>query len=750
VLMTATFAEKTFVPFFQGLLGKPEILQVSGRCYPVKEWYIEDALAWTGATLGDMRRRATVSDKMIDEVRSRLMEAHGGIERNFGKDVYVSLNLNREKDVDQDKQRMLAALCSLIDAAAVENGDESRGAILVFLPGWRDIMNMGIALRDMEENEIADEGKPEGTRKYHIVPLHGQLSPEEQHLVFDPSPPNKRKIILSTDIAETSVTIDDVVYVINAGITKDKVFDVNLNTGILESSLNTKTNATQRKGRAGRTREGVCIHLFPRYSVLKEFPEPAILSTSLEEIVLQQLCLDLGHGPHDFLSKTLSVPPFKRVDSAVKTLQNIGALLWEEELVTLTPLGSWLGQIPQHPQVSLMMTYGGLFGCLLPVTVLSAFLGAKWPFSIIDRPSDGYGKVGLGKPTNSDHAAVVTAFLDYKEILAKGFDPDQKAAAVAEAENYLEMHKLSKEQMDMADQHVKSFLMFMAQHGYHMPDVSYKGLCLGSWTKDVCLDNTRLVLFKAALCGGYQPNFALIKKGGKFHISNDEEVVINNGSCNKGYRPSNEGTEFAMWTDMMAFNKVSMNDTTIVGAAYVVLLCQKFELYPDHPGWFRIDEWEAHLPNETLEDIIELRKVLAKMMTWMVDSQTFTPPRSVDLDPMIEFLKTPLTLNSIRGVGEKKQSERDNRTLFVKGFGNASQFELVQFFMMNGLAATEVTVPQDYHSGKSKDFGFVEMADREQAMDAVEKLHNAPMGSRTLHVELKVSFAEEEKPNQDT
>lgn len=736
VLMTATFAEDSFVPFFRAMLSPQQpIMKISGRCYPVKEWFLEDALAWTGNYMGDMRKRRSMGTKIIDETRQRLADANPD-GREYDNDVLMSLCLNNDKNVDEFKQILICNIISLIDSAAKEAGDESRGAVLVFLPGWRDIMNIGVKLRSSEATETGDSGM----RKYNIVPLHGQLSPEEQHLCFDPPPPDRRKIILSTDISETSVTIDDVVYVINAGITKDKIFDVNLNTGILESQLNTQTSATQRKGRAGRTSEGVCIHLFSKYmvSTLREFPDPAILSTSLEEVVLQQMCLDLGQ-PHDFLSQTISVPPIERIDNAVDTLIQLNAISMASGVPVLTSLGDWLGSIPQHPCTSVMMTYAAIFGVLQPATILSAFLGAKWPFSIIDRPRAGCGKVGLGKKAQSDHVAVVTAFLDYKKILAGTFDPEEKHLAQIRADEYLEMHTLSKEQMSMADQHVKSFLTFMAQHGYTCPDISYKTLCLGNWPPDVSLDETRLILFKAALCGGYQPNFSLIKSG-RYLLDNEEEVVVSNNSCNKAYRTLHDVTEFVMWTDMMAFGKVSMNDTTIVSAAYVVLFSRNLELLPDYDvGWFRFDQWEAFVEQEILDEIMELRRVLKRMLDAAVKEQIFSEPRSADLDPIVAFLKKPLKLESVKGIREKKKSEKENRTVYVNNFGDASSYELQQFLVgQYGFVVNEITIPTDYQSGLGKGFAFVEMQDRQQAEECVETIHDSYFGKNKLVAELKV------------
>lgn len=273
--------------------------------------------------------------------------------------------------------------------------------------------NSGFFLQGSEEEEIREQRQKEGApisdaddalglselRKYHILPLHSQLIPEDQHQVFDPAPPERRKIILSTNIAETSVTIDDIVYVINSGIAKEMIYDQSRATGVLENQMISKANNTQRKGRAGRCQEGTAIHLFSRYwnNTLKSYQCPEILANSLEENILQAMCLNLGTDPYYFFQRTVSVPPADRVESGVEILLNIGAL----EMVcgadgnpspALTDLGRWLGTVPQHPCGTLTMTYASLFGVLMPTLACLSFLGQKSPFDIKD--GDKGGNVG--------------------------------------------------------------------------------------------------------------------------------------------------------------------------------------------------------------------------------------------------------------------------------------------------------------------------------------------------------------------
>lgn len=140
------------------------------------------------------------------------------------------------------------------------NGDNNwprEGSILIFLPGLAEIQAIYDALVDSQEFSPR-------SGKYVLVPLHSTLTNEEQALVFQKPTKGRRKIVLSTNIAETSVTIDDCVFVIDCGQMKEKRFDANRNMESLDLVWVSRANALQRKGRAGRVMPGISIHLFTK------------------------------------------------------------------------------------------------------------------------------------------------------------------------------------------------------------------------------------------------------------------------------------------------------------------------------------------------------------------------------------------------------------------------------------------------------------------------------------------------------
>lgn len=159
--------------------------------------------------------------------------------------------------------------------------DSKDGAILVFLPGWEDI-------NKTRERLLADPFFNNKSRIF-IITLHSRIPSVEQKKAFKRPPPGCRKIVLSTNIAETAVTIDDVVYVLDGGQMKEKNYDPYNNVSILQSSWVSKASAKQRQGRAGRCQPGICYHLYSklRAASLPDFQVPEIKRMPIEELCLQ-------------------------------------------------------------------------------------------------------------------------------------------------------------------------------------------------------------------------------------------------------------------------------------------------------------------------------------------------------------------------------------------------------------------------------------------------------------------------------
>lgn len=311
----------------------------------------------------------------------------------------------------------------IIDVALVEQllrkicNDSKDGAILVFLPGWDDI--------NRTREKLLSASFFKDSSKFVVISLHSMVPSVEQKKVFKRPPPGCRKIVLSTNISETAITIDDVVYVIDSGRMKEKSYDPYNNVSTLQSAWISKASAKQREGRAGRCRPGVCYHLYSklRAASLPDFQVPEIKRMPIEELCLQVKLLDPNCKIGDFLQKTLDPPVFETIRNAVIVLQDIGALSVDEKL---TELGKKLGSLPVHPLTSKMLFFAILLNCLDPALTLACASDYRDPFTLPMLPHEKKrataAKAELASlyGGHSDQLAVIAAFECWKSAKEKG------------------------------------------------------------------------------------------------------------------------------------------------------------------------------------------------------------------------------------------------------------------------------------------------------------------------------------------
>lgn len=190
------------------------------------------------------------------------------------------------------------------------------GAVLIFMPGWNLISSL---LKYLRETSF-------GSNQFILLPLHSQIPREEQYKVFEDTPPGKTKIIVSTNIAESSITINDVVYVIDCAKLKQKIFTARNNMTNYATVWASKANLAQRRGRAGRVRAGFCFCLIShaRYERLENHGTPEIFRTPLLELALSIKLLQLGEVK-DFLSRAIEPPPLDAVAEAEIALKEMDA-----------------------------------------------------------------------------------------------------------------------------------------------------------------------------------------------------------------------------------------------------------------------------------------------------------------------------------------------------------------------------------------------------------------------------------------
>jgi len=220
---------------------------------------------------------------------------------------------------------------------------------------------------------------PGGSSRFHALPLHASLTPSEQRRVFPAAPEGLRKIIAATNVAETSITIEDVVCVVDTGRVKETSFDIANNVVKLQEVWASRAAAKQRRGRAGRVRAGQCYKLYTKATEAHKMPERP--EPELKRVPLEQTCLSVkAMGIKDvraFLAAAISPPNTVAVEGALALLEKMGAVVDGE----LSALGRHMSMIPADLRCSKLMVYGVLFGCLSPALTIAAILTTRSPFT---------------------------------------------------------------------------------------------------------------------------------------------------------------------------------------------------------------------------------------------------------------------------------------------------------------------------------------------------------------------------------
>uniref|UniRef100_A0A667YSW1 ATP-dependent DNA/RNA helicase DHX36 n=1 Tax=Myripristis murdjan TaxID=586833 RepID=A0A667YSW1_9TELE len=365
ILMSATLNAEKFSKYFDNC----PIIHIPGLAFPVEEFLLEDVVEM-------IRYRPQRQDHRPSRKRGFMQGRHSRPEKEEKEAEY-------RESWPCYARTLQGSCCLLVVVAPCWFGVPvncwcclvslvwQEGAILVFLPGWDNISSL---------NDLLMAQQMFRSDRFIIIPLHSLMPTVNQTQVFKRPPPGVRKIVIATNIAETSITIDDVVYVIDGGKIKETHFDTNNNISTMAAEWVSLANAKQRKGRAGRVCPGKCYHLYNslRASLLDAYQLPEIMRTPLEELCLQIKILKLGPIA-GFLRKALDPPTEKAVSLAIKHLIDLNALDRSENL---TALGVHLARLPVEPHIGKLILFGALLGCLDPVLTIAASLSFKDPFFI--------------------------------------------------------------------------------------------------------------------------------------------------------------------------------------------------------------------------------------------------------------------------------------------------------------------------------------------------------------------------------
>ena len=464
VLMSATADAQLFAGYFQGVPrnSTARILTIPGFTHPVVDLFLEDALEETGFVVGKPSKWARKDAGKKKKKTYNGINNSGFVSRGQDDAAAADDDIDVDVDVDDDGDDNDDAFTSqqqqqqqqysretlhslrfidetlvnydLIEALVTRIASQSMlkksttaaqsprppNAILIFAPGADEI---GRIVRALHSSPKLAAASPGGVR---VLPLHGGLPPSQQTLVFERPPPGTLKIVVSTNVAETSITIDDVVCVIDTGRVKEMRFDAHRGIARLQETWVSQASAKQRRGRAGRVQPGVCYRLFSRASWGRM---PVDTPPEVARAPLQSLVMDVKGILRDqeitvALSHMITPPDAVAVGAAVTALQRVGAL--DSTTGALTPLGQHLTRMPCDPRVGKMLIFGAMLRCLDPILTVAAVQGHGRPvfWSTPDRRDEAEAaKKALTAHiavSKSDHLAAVAAYNGWRAALRRG------------------------------------------------------------------------------------------------------------------------------------------------------------------------------------------------------------------------------------------------------------------------------------------------------------------------------------------
>uniref|UniRef100_A0A3Q3A8T5 ATP-dependent RNA helicase TDRD9 n=1 Tax=Kryptolebias marmoratus TaxID=37003 RepID=A0A3Q3A8T5_KRYMA len=457
ILMSATINCREFAEYFAtpvyGKMSPAYVFEVEGAPYAVEEFYLDDLHRFLPCRVKKLFYDPSISPEMYN------------------------LAINLIQSFDEMESRDFRS---------------ETGSVLVFLPGLHEINHMQDALAKL------------AFKRFQVYPLHSTVTLEEQNGVFLPPVPGYRKVILSTNIAESSVTVPDVKYVIDFCLARHLVCDNETNYQSLRLTWASKTNCNQRKGRAGRVSKGYCYRLVTKAFWRGEIPDymiPEMLLAPLTTIMLKVKLLDMG-DPRSLLSTALSPPNLSDIVRTVLQLKEMGALSAKNKCSgqnddgELTFLGRVLAHLPVDLHLGKMIVLGHVFGCLDECLIIAASHSLKSFFAIpFMHQLAGYrSKLAFARGTPSDSIAFVNAFKTWYSSKKKGQLRHPKDEQNWGSENFIQIKRIREvaELYEDLKKRVSQFNMHISEEAQ---------------SSDYTSTHKQKFILQMVIAGAYYPNY---------------------------------------------------------------------------------------------------------------------------------------------------------------------------------------------------------------------------------------------------
>ncbi|XP_059164775.1 ATP-dependent RNA helicase DHX29-like [Physella acuta] len=588
ILMSATLDSQKCSAYF----GHCPVINIPGRTFPVQVFYLEDVIEKTGYVVDDDSPYTLSHHQLIKEDTASVEVTLKG-----GNTSKQNLSWTQEDISKIDRTDLSAETYSLRTRNAITRLNPNRinldlivdllkhlessppfcdisGAVLIFLPGLADIQELYEMLTTMRDFT--------NTSKYQIFALHSILNSQDQSKVFSVPPPGIRKVVIATNIAETGITIPDVVYVIDSGKAKELRYMETSQMSALEEVFISKANCKQRTGRAGRVKEGFCFRLYTHslFQGLKAYSTPELLRAPLEELCLNIMKCQYGK-PHEFLNGALDPPSQTAVSRAMALLREVGACETDES--SLTPLGHLLAALPVHVRIGKMLLLGAIFGCLEEIAVIAAAMTDKSPFVV---PLSKRSEADVAKENlavgNSDHLTVYKAYHGWCKARLES----------RSAENaYLSKHFLKKSTLLEIENVKKDLVKLVVSIGFDpQPSVTRKlneaapsnltGEVLNIATVQSTgsdLDVGTIALVKAVITAGLYPQVGQVLTAPSVEASEKLSCLVETSQGVAQVHPSSVNKHLTatgswmLYHEKVRMSRVYLKDTTVV-SPYALLL----------------------------------------------------------------------------------------------------------------------------------------------------------------------------------
>ncbi|GAA5943107.1 hypothetical protein JCM1841_003894 [Sporobolomyces salmonicolor] len=446
ILMSATVDAEKIAAY----MGGCPVVRVPGRTFPVTAYFLEDVVELTRYRLDPhsdspyvarnkrgygARPRRAIDDAPLDD-DDELDAADGAdvTQAPLSKQSRITLDCIDQHAINYD------LIVSLLENLCFYKPDlvPFSSAILVFLPSLESIRRL---------SDILEAHQAFGSSQFIVLPLHSTISNESQGLVFNVPRPGVRKIVISTNIAETGVTIPDITAVIDTGKHREMRFDEKRQISRLVETFVAQSNAAQRRGRAGRVREGVAFHLFTKHrhdTIMAEHPQPEMTRLSLQDLALRIKIMKIGSTSiEDTLLKALDPPLTVNIQRAVSSLIEVKALTTTEEI---TPLGRHLAKLPMDVHLGLFLIMSCIFGCLDAALTITAALNSKSPWlTPFGREAEADAVKRGFKVENSDFLTTYNAYCSWREASGNGYEREFTRKSFLSQQNLQQIEELRQQ-----------------------------------------------------------------------------------------------------------------------------------------------------------------------------------------------------------------------------------------------------------------------------------------------------------------